>query len=60
MNALEFIKGVKKGEIDVVENTLKVIEKIKKINKEYNYFNAISEELAVELAKKINLKGTLK
>lgn len=59
MNSLKFISRVKKKEIDVAENTAKVIEKIKKINKEYNYFNVISEELALELAKKVNIKGKL-
>src|SRR3989344_1120995 len=57
----DFINKIKNKEIDVVENTHKVLEQIKKINKEYHYFNAISEELALELAKKVkqNLKGKL-
>ena len=49
----DFINKIKNKEIDVVENTHKVLEQIKKINKEYHYFNAISEELALELAKKV-------
>ncbi len=50
MNIQEFIKKVQNKEIDIVEHTQKVIEKIKKINEEYNYFNIISEELALKQA----------
>ena len=53
MNLKEFIQKVKKREIDIVEHTHKVIEKVKKINKEYNYFNTISEELALQQAENI-------
>ena len=61
MNSIEFIKKAKSGEIDIVEHTHKVIEEIKKINKEYNYFNEISEELALSQAKELkkNKKGKL-
>ncbi len=57
----EFIKKVKNKEIDIIEHTHKIISKIKKINKEYHYFNEISEDLALELAKKVkqNPKGKL-
>jgi len=54
----EFIKKVKAQEIDIVEHTEKVIEECKEINKEYNYFNAVSEDLALEQAK--NIKQQLK
>jgi len=57
MNLLEFTKKIKNQEIDIVENTHKVLEEIKGINKEYNYFNIISEELALEQAK--NPRGKL-
>src|SRR3989338_20672 len=53
MNTQEFIEKIKKGKIDIVEHTEKVIEECKKINKEYNYFNTISEDLALEQAKEI-------
>ena len=53
MNTQDFIKSVQKGEIDVVEHTHKVIEECKKINKEYNYFNTISGDLAIESAKAV-------
>lgn len=52
MKAQEFIQKVKNQEIDIIEHTNKVIEEVKKINKKYNYFNAISEELALQQAKK--------
>ena len=55
---LEFIKKIKSSEIDIVEHTHKVIDECKKINREYNYFNFISEELALEQAN--NIKKQLK
>ena len=54
MAAKDFIDQVKKNEVDIVENTHKIIEECKKINKEYNYFNTISDELAIEQAKSIH------
>ncbi len=57
----EFINKIKNKEIDPVEHIEKVLEECKKINKEYNYFNTISEELARQQAKAIkkNPKGKL-
>ena len=57
----DFIKQVKNKEIDIVEHIHKVIEEVKKINKEYHYFNVISEELALEQATELkkNPKGKL-
>ena len=52
----EFIKKIRNNEIDIVEHTHKVIEECKKINKEYNYFNVISEDLALEQAKELHKK----
>src|SRR3989338_4958225 len=49
----EFINKIKNQEIDIVGHTEKVIEECKKINEEYNYFNAISEDLALQQAKEI-------
>lgn len=54
MDINEFIKQVKNKEIDIVEHTKKVIDKCKKINDEYHYFNEISDELAIKQAE--NLK----
>lgn len=61
MNTKEFVKKVQSREINIIEHTHKVIEKVKKINKEYNYLNTISEELAIKQAEalKKNPKGRL-
>ena len=53
MDVSEYIKKVQNKEIDVVEYIYGVIEKIKKIDSEYHYFNAISDELAEEQARKV-------
>src|SRR3989344_1559333 len=58
MAVKDFISKVKDNEIDIVEHTEKVIEECKKINEEYNYFNVISEELALQQAH--NLKKLIK
>ncbi|MFC1732280.1 amidase family protein [candidate division KSB1 bacterium] len=61
--ALKIVKNIQNKEIDVVENTKKVLEQVKKLNKEYNFLNTISEELAIEqaeeLAKNPDPKGIL-
>src|SRR3990167_3943918 len=49
----DFIKKIKSQEIDVVGHTEKIIEECKEINKDYNYLNIISEELALSQAKEI-------
>jgi len=61
MKAVEFIKKVQNKDIDIVEHIHNVIEKSKKINKEYNYFNVISEDLAIKQAENIkkNSRGSL-
>jgi len=56
MNTKEFVSKIKNNEIDIVEHTHKVIIECKKINKEYNYFNVISEDLALEQAKELHKK----
>ena len=53
MSAKEFIEKIKAQEINIVEHTYKLIEECKEINKEYNYLNVISEELALSQAKEI-------
>ena len=53
MNIKEFIGKVKNQEIDVVENIKKIIEECKAIDKEYNYLNTLSEELALSQANEI-------
>ncbi|MCX6707261.1 MAG: amidase, partial [Candidatus Woesearchaeota archaeon] len=63
MKISEFARKVHSGEIDVVKHTKKVLDDAKKINKEYNYLNIISDELALEqaenIAKQKNPKGRL-
>ncbi|MEM4271945.1 MAG: amidase family protein, partial [Candidatus Pacearchaeota archaeon] len=53
ISVFDFVKEIKDGRIDVIEHTHKVLEECRKINKEYHYFNNISEELALELAKEV-------
>lgn len=53
MTIHNYVKQVQNKEIDIVEHIHKVLDKLKKINKEYNYFNTISEKLALEQAKAI-------
>lgn len=53
MNAIEFTEKARNKEIDIVEHTHKVLEKIEKINEDYNYFNIISKELAIGQAEKL-------
>jgi len=49
----EFIQKLKNNEIDIVEHMHNIIDECKKINKEYHYFNIISEELAIKQANEI-------
>jgi aspartyl-tRNA(Asn)/glutamyl-tRNA(Gln) amidotransferase subunit A len=53
MKISEFARKVQSGEIDVIKHTKKVIDDAKKINKDYSYFNVISDELALEQAEAI-------
>ena len=53
MQIRAYIEKLRNNEIDIVEHTGKIIEECKKINEEYNYFNVISEELALQQAKEI-------
>ncbi len=56
MKIQEFVEEVRKGNISVVEHTKKVIEEAEKINKEYDYFNVISKELALKQAEELDKK----
>ena len=58
MGVKEFIENAKSGSIDIVEHTHRVLDESKKLAKEYNYFNTVSEELALELAN--NIKKSIK
>ena len=55
------IKKVKDKSLDIVEYVSSALDEIKKINDEYHYFNAISDDRALESAKKLalNPKGKL-
>ncbi|MBI5392577.1 Asp-tRNA(Asn)/Glu-tRNA(Gln) amidotransferase subunit GatA [Candidatus Woesearchaeota archaeon] len=55
-NLHNHIQAVHNQSIDIVEYTAKALEQAKAINKEYNYFTTISEELALSQAQ--NLKKT--
>ncbi|MBS3167178.1 Asp-tRNA(Asn)/Glu-tRNA(Gln) amidotransferase subunit GatA [Candidatus Woesearchaeota archaeon] len=49
----QHINSVKNDEVNILESTYKVLEKIKKLNSEYNCFNTISEDLAIQQAKNL-------
>ena len=51
MNAVEYVRKVKSGEIDVVEYVRNALEECRNINGEYNYFNGISDKLALKQAR---------
>lgn len=53
MNAAEFVQKVRNSEIDIVEHVHKTIEKCRKLNQDYNYFNIVSDGVALEQAKEI-------
>src|SRR3989338_3797116 len=59
MDTKEFIEKIRNNELDIIEHTENVIDECKRINKEYNYFNVISEELALSQAKELQkqIKG---
>ena len=53
MTAADFIEKIRNNEIDIVEHTEKIIKECREINREYNYFNTISDELALKQAHEI-------
>src|SRR3989338_5967533 len=57
----EFVRTVQESGIDIVEHVHKVIDDVRLINEEYNYFNVICEELALQQASNLkkNPKGKL-
>lgn len=61
MRAKEYVDNVKSGKISAVKTVKSILSEIKKINKDYNYFNNVAENLALELAEKAdkNPKGKL-
>ena len=53
MGNLELVAKIRDNEIDIVEHTHRIIEEAKKLKEDYNYFNVISENLAIEQAKEL-------
>jgi aspartyl-tRNA(Asn)/glutamyl-tRNA(Gln) amidotransferase subunit A len=58
---LQYIKDVKAKKVSVVKTVKAVLEEANEVNKEYHYFNTISEELALKQAREIekNPHGSL-
>src|SRR3989338_10180229 len=52
MSIQNYIKDVKDGKISAIKTTKNILKEAKRINKDYNYFNVISEDLALELSEK--------
>src|SRR3989344_8707227 len=61
MQIAEYLKKVKSKEISVIETISKILDEAKKLNKDYNYFNTISDQQALAQAKAIEKapKGSL-
>ncbi|MAG47196.1 Asp-tRNA(Asn)/Glu-tRNA(Gln) amidotransferase GatCAB subunit A [archaeon] len=59
MEVNKYINDVKDGKVSVIKTVKDILKEANKINKDYNYFNNISEELALELADNVNLDGKL-
>jgi len=61
MDISNYLKEVKSKNISVMETISNILKEAKKLNKEYNYFNVITEDLALSQAEKIekNPKGKL-
>ncbi|MBU0461602.1 MAG: aspartyl/glutamyl-tRNA amidotransferase subunit A [Nanoarchaeota archaeon] len=51
MKSAELIRKLQSKEFSPVDHTHKVIDEVRRINKDYGYFNTISDELAIEQAK---------
>ena len=62
MRIPEFVQAVKRGEIDIVEHTHKVLDICAHVNSEYHYFTAITQEAlqrAKELSRRKEKRGAL-
>ena len=62
MRIPEFVQAVKRGEIDIVEHTHKVLDICAHVNSEYHYFTAITQEAlqrAKELSRRKEKRGVL-
>lgn len=60
-DVFKYLEGVKSKKVSVVETVKNILEEAEKVNKEYHYFNSLSDELALQQAKAIekNRKGKL-
>ena len=52
-----FLEKARSGEINILENTYKILDEAEKINKDYNYFNVISKNLALQQAEDLSKKS---
>ncbi len=61
MDVVKYLNEVKRKNISVIETISNILKEAKKLNREYNYFNIISEDLALSQAEKIekNPRGKL-
>lgn len=55
MSTTKYIQSAKEGSIDIISTTERAIQEAKKINEEYNYFNAFDES-ALEQARQVDKK----
>ena len=55
MSTAKYIQSAKEGLIDVIKTTERAIAEAKKLNEEYNYFNAFDES-ALEQARQVDKK----
>ncbi|MBI4149770.1 Asp-tRNA(Asn)/Glu-tRNA(Gln) amidotransferase subunit GatA [Candidatus Woesearchaeota archaeon] len=54
MRTLEVVELIRKGNLSIEESTHKVIEEVKKLTSEYNYFNTIAADTAIKRAKELD------
>jgi len=54
MNIYEYVEEVKKGNVDLDNETAKVMEKVNKINEEYNYLNVVEKQHSGETTGKLS------
>ncbi len=54
MKIIEFLEKLKEGSLTAEEHTHKIIEEAKKVNERYNYFNTISDDLALQQARQVD------
>ena len=60
MDLAKYISQVQNNEINIVEKTKEVLDKVKALNQEYKFMSVISETLALEQAKELQDNSNLK